>query len=455
MLYIYNTLTGKKAPFEPLVPGEVSLYSCGITVYDHCHLGHARLMTAFDVIVRYLRSIDYEVNFVRNITDIDDKIINRAIEKNCSIHELTEFYIAEMNKDAGILNLLPPDSEPRATEYIDHIIALIQTLMTKGFAYQLDNGDICYSVEQFKAYGKLSNKDLDSLQSGARITIVKDKHSPLDFVLWKKAKPGEPHWPSPWGEGRPGWHIECSAMAMDKLGEQFDIHGGGLDLKFPHHENEIAQSEACTGKTLANYWMHVGLLQINNEKMSKSTGNFLTIEEALKKHHPEVLRYFLLSSHYRSSLNYTEENLVNAKRALTRLYQSIKPYSDSQETVDSLWQERFNEAMNDDFNTPEALAVLFQLSHEINKTKSSALASTLISLGKILGLFHYSAQNFLQASHDDHNVGAIEALIQQRIDARLRKEWVRADEIRTELLALGIELEDNGSDTTWRLRENH
>ena len=318
MLNLYNSLTRTKEPFKPLNAGKIGIYVCGITVYDYCHLGHARSMVSFDVIVRFLRYQGWDVTFVRNITDIDDKIINRALERNISIGDLTEFYIQAMHENTRALNILPPDIEPRATEHISNIIHLIQRLLDKGYAYISGNGDVCYSVSKFAEYGKLSHKDLEGLQSGARVEVVKEKNSPLDFVLWKMAKADEPSWESPWGRGRPGWHIECSAMAMNELGEHFDIHGGGLDLQFPHHENEIAQSEAATDKHFANYWLHVGMLQVNNEKMAKSTGNFFTIADVLKLHHPEVIRYFLLSSHYRSSLNYATENLHTAQKALMR-----------------------------------------------------------------------------------------------------------------------------------------
>ena len=427
------------------------MYVCGITVYDHCHLGHARSMVSFDVIVRYLRSQGYDVTFVRNITDIDDKIIARANERGIPIEELTAHYIAAMHEDMKALNILPPDYEPRATEHIATIIRLIERLLAKGNAYVSDNGDVCYQVDSFADYGKLSHKDLDGLMSGARIEVVKEKRSPLDFVLWKKAKTGEPSWPSPWGEGRPGWHIECSAMAMEELGEQFDIHGGGLDLQFPHHENEIAQSEAATCKPFANYWMHVGMLQVNNEKMSKSLGNFFTIADVLNEHHPEVVRYFLLSSHYRSPLNYSEENLVNAKKALTRLYQTMKDVSIlSNGELDEHWIAEFNKAMNDDFNTPVALSVLFQLSHEVNKNASPVLATTLKHLAEVMGLLQSDASEFLQAGLADDDKAIIEQLITQRLQARADRNWERADQIRAELLEQGIELEDGPKGTTWR-----
>jgi len=454
MLQIYNSLTRNKEAFKPIVPGKVSLYACGITVYDRCHLGHARSMVGFDVIVRFLRNQAYEVTFVRNITDIDDKIIVRANERGISIDELTNHYIEMMDEDARALNLIKPDIEPRATTHIAHIVALIKRLIDKDVAYVSDSGDVCFEVDKFKEYGKLSNRDLDSLIAGSRVEIVREKRSPLDFVLWKRAKEGEPSWPSPWGEGRPGWHIECSAMAMHELGEHFDIHGGGLDLLFPHHENEIAQSEAASGTCFANYWMHVGMLQINGEKMAKSTGNFFTIEDVLKKHHPEVVRYFLLSSHYRSPLNYSEDNLANAHKALTRLYQALKEIdvlADEDQSVDEHWLNLFNQAMNDDFNTPVALSVLFQLSHELNKNRTPLLARTLKHLGGILGFLERAPEDFLQAGLDD-NKDAIEALIAERLAARADKQWGRADEIRQELLAMGVELEDTAQGTTWRIR---
>lgn len=451
MLHLYNSLTRTKEPFISISPGKIGLYVCGITVYDHCHIGHARSMVAFDVIVRYLRSQGYDVNYVRNITDIDDKIIVRAHERAIPIDELTAQYIAAMNEDTRALNILPPDVEPRATEHIHSIIHLIERLLSKGNAYLSDSGDVCYQVNSFADYGKLSHKDLDGLVAGARVEIVKEKRSPLDFVLWKKAKPGEPSWPSPWGEGRPGWHIECSAMAMGELGEQFDIHGGGLDLQFPHHENEIAQSEAVTEKPFANYWLHVGMLQVNNEKMSKSLGNFFTIADVLAKNHPEVIRYFLLSSHYRSSLNYSEENLANAKKALTRLYQTIKDCSvrfDGE--LDNHWINEFNQAMNDDFNTPVALSVLFQLSHEVNKSNSPILAATLTHLGRIMGLLQADPLSFLQSGLEEEDKASIELLINERLQARSDRNWQRADQIRADLLSRGIELEDGTGGTTWR-----
>jgi cysteinyl-tRNA synthetase len=451
MLQIYNSLTRTKEPFVAINPGKIGIYVCGITVYDRCHLGHARSLVCFDVIIRFLRSQGYEVTFVRNITDIDDKIITRAQERDISIHELTQHYIRVMHEDMEALNILPPNYEPRATEHIDAIIRLIKRLLAQGNAYISDNGDVCYQVDTFDGYGKLAHKDLEGLISGARIEIVKEKRSPLDFVLWKKAKPDEPNWPSPWGKGRPGWHIECSAMAMEKLGEQFDIHGGGLDLQFPHHENEIAQSEAATNKPFANYWMHVGMLQVNNEKMSKSLGNFFTIANVLAEHHPEVVRYFLLSSHYRSPLNYSEENLSNAKKALTRFYQTLKDVSINEGgELDNHWLNEFNKAMNDDFNTPIALSVLFELSHELNKNNSPILVSTLKHLAGLMGLLQSDPTEFLQSGLDKENKAVIEQLIAERLQARAARNWERADQIRKELVSKGIELEDGAEGTTWR-----
>lgn len=449
MLHLYNTLTRSKEQFVPLNPGKIGIYVCGVTVYDYCHLGHARSMVCFDVIIRFLRSMGYEVQFVRNITDIDDKIIDRASERGVSIEALTAEFIQAMHDDERALNIIPPDLEPRATAYIPSIIQLIQRLIDAEYAYVTDIGDVCYEVGRFADYGKLSRKKVDDLIAGSRVDVVHEKRSPLDFVLWKKAKPGEPSWSSPWGEGRPGWHIECSAMAMDTLGEQFDIHGGGLDLQFPHHENEIAQSEACTHKPFANYWLHVGMLQVNNEKMAKSVGNFFTIESVLKKHHPEVVRYFLLSSHYRSPLNYSEENFQLSRKALMRLYQSIKDIAITNQALDEKWLAEFNQAMNDDFNTPIALSVLFKLSHEVNKEKSPQLGYTLQYLAGILGLLSSDPETFLKAGVDDSD--KISQLVEERLQARKAKNFARADEIRTQLTELGIELEDSAEGTTWRL----
>ena len=453
-LYLYNSLTRKKERFEPINPGEISLYVCGMTVYDMCHLGHARSMVSFDVIVRFLRSLGYNVKFVRNITDIDDKIIKRAFERDVSIDALTSQYIDAMHKDTAKLGCLRPTFEPRATDYIPSIIKLIERLIAKQHAYISDDGDVCYEVHSFSDYGKLSNKKIEDLQAGSRIEIAEGKRSPLDFVLWKRAKLGEPSWGSPWGEGRPGWHIECSAMAMDTLSEQFDIHGGGLDLQFPHHENEVAQSEGATGKPFANYWLHVGMLQVDHEKMSKSLGNFFTIEDMLKKYPAEVLRYFLLSSHYRSPLNYTDDNLDMSAKALNRLYLSIRDiaYHEHGTKIDTNWLSLFEKAMCDDFNTPGALSVLFHLSHEINKTNSPQLAATLKYLTGTLGLLQANPDDFLKSgvTNMDIDIQTIEDLIQARHDARINRDFKEADRIRAELLANGIELEDNSLRTTWR-----
>ncbi|KTD48224.1 cysteinyl-tRNA synthetase [Legionella quinlivanii] len=451
MLSLYNSLTRQKEVFKPLTPGKIGLYACGITVYDRCHLGHARSMVCFDAIVRFLRSQNYEVTYVRNITDIDDKIIVRAQERGIPINELTSHFIDAMHSDERSLNILPPDVEPRATAHIHSIIQLIEKLLERKNAYVSDNGDVCFEVSSVSDYGKLSHKDLEGLVAGARIEVVREKRSPLDFVLWKSAKPGEPSWPSPWGDGRPGWHIECSAMAMHELGQQFDIHGGGLDLQFPHHENEIAQSEAATGKPFANYWIHVGMLQVNNEKMAKSLGNFYTIEDVLKTHHPEVIRYFLLSSHYRSPLNYSDENLSNSAKALTRLYQSLKDIEFSgNEEMDTDWSNQFNEAMNDDFNTPIALSVLFQLSHELNKTRDPRQAATLKKLAGVLGLLQTEPEQFLQAEPTGIDKATIEQLIAERTQAKSEKNWKRADEIRDQLAESGVELADSAAGTSWR-----
>lgn len=450
-VYLYNSLTRKKELFVPIKAGEISLYVCGMTVYDMCHLGHARSMVSFDVIVRFLRASGYKVAFIRNITDIDDKIIRRAIERDVNIDALTAQYINAMHQDTDTLGCLEPTLEPRATHYIPSIIKLIERLIANKHAYVSDDGDVCYEVTKFSGYGKLSNKKIEDLQAGSRVDVAEGKRSPLDFVLWKRSKAGEPSWDSPWGEGRPGWHIECSAMAMEALGEQFDIHGGGLDLQFPHHENEIAQSEAATGKQFANYWLHVGMLQVDHEKMSKSLGNFFTINEVLQKHPAEVLRYFLLSSHYRSPLNYTEHNLELATKALNRLYQAMRNVAfDNNTDIDTKWLSLFQEAMCDDFNTPEALSVLFQLSHELNKTRSPVLAATLKHIAGTLGLLQADPDEFLKSGIMSIDVEAIEALIQARHAARSNRDFKEADRIRAELLSKGIELEDNSSKTTWR-----
>lgn len=455
---IYNTLTEKKETLKPLTPGEIKIYVCGITVYDLCHIGHARSMIAFDMVVRYLRWIGYRVKYVRNITDVDDKIIKRANELGEDSTALSQRFIDVMHADEHALNLISPDIEPKATEYIAEIIELIETLIKKNHAYVASNGDVCFEVRHFAEYGKLSNRNIDELRSGERVVINEGKRDPLDFVLWKLSKPGEPHWSSPWGEGRPGWHIECSAMSTKCLGNHFDIHGGGLDLKFPHHENEIAQSEAATGETFANIWMHAGLLQINGEKMSKSLGNFFTIQDVLKKHSAEVLRFFMLSSQYRKPLNYSEAMLAQARSALETLYLALRGVDSSGTTYHAGFIERFIEVMNDDFNTPEALAVMFELARDLNVEKnvdtSSAeiLAATLRYLAQSIGLLTSSPEAFLQGHL--HNVSVIEGLLKKREQARIDKNWKESDRIRDELKAIGIIIEDGQHGTSWRREAN-
>ncbi|MBE0464003.1 MAG: cysteine--tRNA ligase [Halomonadaceae bacterium] len=461
-MQIYNTLTRRKEPFTPLVAGKVSMYVCGMTVYDYCHLGHARVMVAFDVITRYLRHRDYDVTYVRNITDIDDKILKRAEENGESITALTERMIDAMHEDEARLNVLPPSHEPRATGHIGDIVAMIETLIAKGFAYPADNGDVYYRVRKFTDYGKLNNRQLDDMRSGARVDVDVHKEDPLDFVLWKAAKPGEAHWPSPWGNGRPGWHIECSAMSTCCLGDTFDIHGGGPDLTFPHHENEIAQSEAATGKTYVNTWMHAGAVRVNQEKMSKSLGNFFTIRDVLVDHDPEVVRYLLVASHYRSAINYSIDSLHEARKSLTRFYTALEGVeSDSQDAqADAVgnYRERFTAVMDDDFNTPEALAVLFDLARDLNRAKSEApekarpLAAELKQLAGLLGLLQQAPQAFLKGTQSQTaalSETAIEEKIAQRHAAKADKDFAQADAIRDELAALGIILKDSREGTTW------
>ena len=466
MLEIYNTLTDRKDVFVPIEPGKVRMYVCGMTVYDYCHLGHARVMVVFDVVVRYLRALGFEVTYVRNITDVDDKIIQRAIENGETIHELTTRFIEIMNEDAAALGVMPPDQEPMATTSMDDIIAMIGMLVDKGHAYQGDNGDVYYSVSSFDSYGRLSGKKLEDLQSGARVAVDESKRDPLDFVLWKSVKPDEPSWPSPWGDGRPGWHIECSAMSTGCLGAHFDIHGGGMDLKFPHHENEIAQSEAATGKTFVNYWMHNGFVRVDDEKMSKSLGNFFTVREILKRYRAEEVRYFILASHYRSPLNYSHENLDNSKAALARLYttlRGIKQATGQNTPVCETYNEAFHKAMDDDFNTPEAIAVLFEIAREINRhrdsdpEKSASLAGCLTALGNILGLLQADPESYFResAAVQDSATPAlteagVEDLLARRITARAAKDWAEADRIRDELDAAGVVIEDGPAGTTWR-----
>ena len=438
------------------------MYVCGMTVYDYCHIGHARgVMVAFDVITRYLRYKGYQVTYVRNITDVDDKIFKRAAENGEPYQQLTERFIAAMHEDERALGVLPPDLEPRATAHMDQILNMIGTLIAKGYAYAAANGDVYYRIDKFKDYGKLSKRNLEDLRAGARVEIDEAKQSPLDFVLWKAAKPGEAAWESPWGPGRPGWHIECSAMSTCCLGETFDIHGGGPDLKFPHHENEIAQSEAATGKPYVQIWMHAGAVRVDNEKMSKSLGNFFTIRDVLAKYNPEVVRYFLISSHYRSPINYSEENLKQAQQSLERFYTALRQAAVSAgvkgQFVDAerleAYRNRFIDAMDDDFNTPEALALLFELVKEINKApdKSAQLVDLLKDLAGLLGLLQQSPEAFLQGTAAPGiSAEEVEALIAARNAARAAKEWAKADQLRDELIANGILLDDGREGTSWR-----
>ena len=460
MLKIYNTLTRKKEIFSPRVEGKVGLYVCGMTVYDYCHVGHARVMVVFDIVARYLRHSGYDLTYVRNITDIDDKIIQRAYEQGISMAELTERFIDAMHEDERALSVLPPDIEPKATQSIPDIIAMIEILCAKDLAYVGNNGDVFYAVTKFEHYGQLSGKNLDDLQAGERVDVDLAKRNPLDFVLWKMAKENEPSWPSPWGLGRPGWHIECSAMSTCCLGNSFDIHGGGMDLQFPHHENEIAQSEGATGEKFVNVWMHNGFVRINEEKMSKSLGNFFTVREVLKQYQPEIIRFFILSSHYRSPLNYSDEQLNDARLALTRLYTAIRGCDVQNASIDVDYKVRFEVAMNDDFNTPVALSVLFDLARELNAAKEvksakvQDLVATLRFLGGLLGIVQGDADDFLKSgvvNGEAINVELIEQQIQARLEAKKAKDWGLADKIRNDLKEQGVIIEDvpNGL-STWR-----
>ena len=453
MLRIHDTLTRTKREFVPIEPGRVRMYVCGMTVYDYCHIGHARVMVVFDVIQRWLRASGYQVTYVRNITDIDDKIIRRAAENGEPIRALTERFIRFMDEDAAKLGVQKPDYEPRATEYVPQMLAMIETLERKGLAYRAASGDVNYAVRRFPGYGKLSGKSLDELRAGERVDVDPNKQDPLDFVLWKRSKEGDPTWPSPYGGGRPGWHIECSAMSETLLGIHFDIHGGGQDLQFPHHENEIAQSEGASGETFVNYWMHNGFVRVDNEKMSKSLGNFFTIREVLAKYDPEVVRFFLVRTHYRSPLNYSDKHLDEAQSGLARLYTALKSTGAVPTTID--WSEphaaRFRAAMDDDFNTPEAVAVLFELANEVNRTAAAQLAGLLKQLGAILGLLERPAADFLRGDlPSGWTVERIESLIAARKAARKAKNFAEADRIRQELLDAGIVLEDTPQGTTWR-----
>ncbi len=460
MLKIYNTLSKQKEVFHPINPNKVGMYVCGMTVYDYCHMGHARVLVMFDVITRHLRRHFPEVKYVRNITDIDDKIITRAIENKEDIYALTNRFIDAMHEDERALGVLEPDVEPRATDSIDQMFYMIESLIEKGLAYQGKNGDVYYSVRDFPNYGKLSGKNLDELEAGARVDVESDKKDPLDFVLWKMAKPSEPSWSSPWGEGRPGWHIECSAMSCHHLGNHFDIHGGGMDLTFPHHENEIAQSEGANDSAYVNTWMHVGFVNINNEKMSKSLNNFFTIRGVLESYDGETLRYFIMSSHYRSPLNFSDDNLNNAKASLTRLYTAMRGLNASDAAMDEVsqrfdFEKRFNAALDDDFNTPIALSVLFELAKLVNSERekdidqASALAQLLIKLGGYIGILQTNADEFLTQGVDLSNED-IDAKIKQRNEARDNKDFALSDQIRDELTELGITLEDSANGTSWR-----
>lgn len=451
MLKIYNSIAREKQIFVPIVAGKVSMYVCGMTVYDYCHLGHARVMVVFDMVNRWLRASGLDVTYVRNITDIDDKIISRANERGISIHELTNEFIQAMDEDSEKLGVLRPDIEPRATSHIADMVSMIGQLIDKGHAYAADNGDVFYSVNSFDGYGKLSGKSLEDLRAGERVEVDTFKRDPMDFVLWKAAKPNEPSYDSPWGKGRPGWHIECSAMGAHHLGAHFDIHGGGQDLQFPHHENEIAQSEGAHDCTFVNYWMHNGFVRVDDEKMSKSLGNFFTIREVLKKYKAEVVRFFILRAQYRSPLNYSDKHLDDANQALTRLYTTLKNVPPIEAKLDwtTPYAQRFKQAMDDDFNTPEAMAVLFDLANEVNREKSAELSAQLKALANVLGLLEDDSMAFLQGASDELSVD-IEALIRQRSDAKRSKNFAEADRIRQELLQQGIILEDSAQGTTWR-----
>ena len=460
-LQIHNNLTKRKEDFVPIDARRVRMYVCGMTVYDYCHVGHARVLVVFDVVNRYLRHVfgNEHVTYVRNITDIDDKIIKRANERGESIQTLTERFVGYMNEDATALGVLRPDAEPRATLHMEDIIAMVRTLIEKGYAYPAANGDVYYDVSRFKGYGRLSGKNPDDLRAGERVAVDEAKDDPLDFVLWKAAKPGEPAWDSPWGHGRPGWHIECSAMSTRCLGEHFDIHGGGLDLQFPHHENEIAQSEAACGCTFVNYWMHNGFVRVDNEKMSKSLGNFFTIRDVLAKYDPEVVRYFILASHYRSPLNYSDQHLDQAKGALTTLYTALRGLDAAEPIETTDFEQRFFAAMDDDFGTPEAIAVLFDLAREVNRLRNidapaaARHGALLKQLGSLLGLLERDPMAFLRgapAAEGGLSDAEIGAAIAARLAARKAKDWAEADRIRDSLKAQGIVLEDGAGGTTWR-----
>ncbi|MFP8412114.1 cysteine--tRNA ligase [Serratia marcescens] len=459
MLKIFNTLSRQKEEFKPIHAGKVGMYVCGVTIYDLCHIGHGRTFVAFDVVARYLRYLGYSLNYVRNVTDVDDKIIRRAAENHETCDQLTERMLAEMHADFDALLIDRPDKEPRATQHIAEIIEITQRLIDRDHAYVASNGDVMFSIDSDPQYGLLSRQDLDQLQAGARVEIDDVKRNPMDFVLWKMSKPGEPSWQSPWGPGRPGWHIECSAMNCKQLGTHFDIHGGGSDLMFPHHENEIAQSSCAHDGPYVNYWMHSGMVMIDKEKMSKSLDNFFTIRDVLGHYDAETVRYFLMSGHYRSQLNYSEENLKQARTALERLYTALRGTdADAAPAGGEAFEARFREAMDDDFNTPEAYSALFDLAREVNRLKSedmaaaNGIAAELRKLAKVLGLLQQEPEQFLQggAQVDDGEVAEIEALIKQRNEARAAKDWALADAARDRLNEMNIVLEDGPQGTTWR-----
>lgn len=468
MLQIYNTLTRKKETFQPINPPKVGMYVCGMTVYDFCHIGNGRVFVFFDVVARYLRHLGYDLIYTRNITDIDDKIIKRANESNQEYNAFTQKYIEAMNSDMDALGIQKPTVEPKVSEHMAAIVEIIQLLLDKNYAYSASNGDIYYDINKFQSYGGLAQQDLNTMRAGARVEVSENKRDPLDFVLWKSAKPNEPSWDSPWGRGRPGWHIECSAMAQQYLGKHFDIHGGGADLQFPHHQNEIAQAEAAYDCKFVNYWMHVGFVRVNQEKMSKSLGNFFTIREVLKQYNPEVLRYFLLASHYRSPVNYSQENLEMAQAALQRLYIAIRELPIKQQmpltTEAKLSPEEkklqddllasFKNAMNDDFNIPLAMSYMFELSRHINKLRDAgkietaiAHAKTLCEMGYLLGILQQEPNQFLQEGIDEAKI--IE-LINTRNQARKNKDWAAADRVRATLLEMGVILEDTAQGSTWK-----
>ncbi|MCM5679881.1 cysteine--tRNA ligase [Schlegelella sp. S2-27] len=454
-LSIYNSLTRRQEPFAPIEPNHVRMYVCGMTIYDYCHVGHARMMMAFDVVQRWLRVLGYRVTYVRNITDIDDKIIRRALERGITIRQLTEEMAQAMHEDIGALGIEPPTQEPRATEYVPQMVSLIHALEDKGLAYRTAGGDVNYAVRRFPAYGKLSGKSLDQLRAGERVAVSEGKEDPLDFVLWKAAKESEPDdakWDAPFGKGRPGWHIECSAMSCALLGEHFDIHGGGMDLQFPHHENEIAQSEGATGKPFVNVWMHNGFVNVDNEKMSKSLGNFFTIRDVLKSYDGQTLRFFMLRTHYRSQFNYSDAHLEDARHSLRRLYTALDAVAPADVSID--WSEpaaaKFRAAMNDDFNTAEAVAVLFELASEVNRTRSAEVAGLLKALGGTLGLLQGAPREYLQGGHSSVlDEAAIQAQIDARAAAKKAKNYAEADRIREALAEQGIVLQDTPQGTTW------